>query len=144
MRKIRQLLLGGAIALLPAVGVAGSAAELPLKKWNIGVRAKLGTAEWSEQDSALIIRSKAAGGFCEFFTRAKVPLPSFEVLGVDVRLDRSRTAPLQNFTIRIQDATGEILQYTLAGITLPEGDRLSFTIDRSRRPAVSWGGNNDK
>ena len=92
MRKIRQLLLGGAIALLPAVGVAGSAAELPLKKWNIGVRAKLGTAEWSEQDSALIIRSKAAGGFCEFFTRAKVPLPSFEVLGVDVRLsfpDRS-------------------------------------------------------
>ena len=144
MRKIRQLLLGAVIALLPAVGVAGDAAELPLKKWNIGVPAKMGTAEWFEQDSALIIRSKAAGGFCEFFTRAKVPLPSFEVLGVDVRLDRSRTAPLQNFTIRIQDATGEILQYTLAGITLPEGDRLSFTIDRSRKPAVSWGGNNDK
>lgn len=136
-----KLLLCAVLASLPGLAAVGATLEFSPEKLNIAVPENGGTTIRTEAPRALVIESDSPKGFCEFFARGKTALPAFEVIQIDVRLDRARTTPLQNFSIRLQDASGETLQYTLAGMTLPEGDTLRFTIDRRTRPFTSWGGN---
>ncbi len=94
-------------------------------------------------ESALRIENKAPNGFCEFSIPGGMALEGFDELKLTVRLDRARSSALKNFSVRIVDATGETLQYTLDGKALPDGDSLLFRIGREQKPFTSWGGNKD-
>lgn len=142
----------GSAALLSAfvlLAVAAETRELKPPELRISLPGQLKTEQTVTEEkspdgqSVLRIENKSPKGFCEFSIPGGMPLDGFDMLNLDVRLDRKRSSPLQNFSVRLKDASGETLQYTLAEKQLPDGDTLRFRIDRNQKPFASWGGNKD-
>ncbi len=145
-KSILTLALPIAFIALPAFGVTQ---ELKLPEMKLSLQPKYKDVQSvteeavPEADPVLRIENKNPKAFCEFSFPKKMKLESFDTLKLTVNLDRKRTSTLQNLSVRIQDATGETLQYTLIGKALPEGDTILFTIDPNQKPFTSWGGNKD-
>ena len=74
--------------------------------------------------------------YCGFYLSSARKLPDFNRIAIEFRL--AETAPLENFTLCLKDADGEILQYILNGAGRKNGT-LRFLIDRHLAPDHSWG-----